>query len=71
MPLPFKLDALQASGGFVDLEKGNQRDIADAHIPQHDLRVAIAEIESVSKHYSTFSKMRNQCVLCLAPPDAL
>ena len=71
MSLPFKLDPLQASGSFVDLEKGDQGDAANDHIAQHDLRVAIAEIERALKHYGTFSKMRNQCALCLAPPDAL
>ena len=45
MTRALELDAPQSARPLVHLEIGDQRDAAERHIAQHDIGVAVAEIE--------------------------
>ena len=63
MALPFELDALEAARSFIDLKERNQWDTAKGDVAQHDLGVAIAEVDRSSKYRGALSKMRKERAL--------
>jgi hypothetical protein len=69
--LPLKVDPLETARSFVDLKERNYGDPIKDDVSQHELRIAVAEIDRSLEHHDPLAKMRKERTLRLAPPDVL
>jgi len=66
-----ELDAFQPARTLIHLKIGNQRYVAERHIAQHDIGVAVAEIQRPRQHRHAAAEMGKERAARLAPLNRL